>query len=50
MVIVLKNSKDQSQLEYLLSLLDEKGIAVQQTVGVSRTILGLVGDTAANDN
>lgn len=49
MVIVLKNSKDQSQLEYLLSLLDEKGIAVQQTVGVSRTILGLVGDTAAID-
>ena len=49
MVIVLKNAKDQSQLNYLLSLLDEKGITVQQTVGVSKTILGLVGDTASVD-
>ena len=49
MVIVLKNNNDQSQLNYLLSLLEEKGITVQQTVGITKTILGLIGDTAAVD-
>lgn len=49
MVIILKNDPNENQLNNLLCLLDKKGISVQKTVGVSKTILGLVGDTGAID-
>ena len=49
MVIILKSNPDKTQLDNLLSWLDQKGISVQPTVGQQTTILGLVGDTASID-
>ena len=49
MIVILKSNPNPAQLESLIAWLEEKQIAVHQSVGTSRTILGLVGDTAAID-
>ncbi|MBP8639796.1 MAG: 3-deoxy-7-phosphoheptulonate synthase [Oscillospiraceae bacterium] len=49
MVIILKNNPDKAQLDNLRSWIEQKGIRIQDTQGVSTTILGLVGDTASID-
>lgn len=47
MVIILKNNPDKEQLDNLKAWIEQKGIRIQETAGVSTTILGLVGDTAS---
>lgn len=49
MIVVLKQNPNAAQLESLIAWLEEKHIEVNKSVGTSRTILGLVGDTAAID-
>ena len=49
MIVVLKENPNPVQLENLISWLNEKDIEVEKTVGVSSTILGLVGDTSKID-
>ncbi|MBE6032971.1 MAG: 3-deoxy-7-phosphoheptulonate synthase [Clostridiales bacterium] len=49
MIIILKQKTDQHQLENLMGWLKEKGLEVHPTVGESRSILGLVGDTSKLD-
>lgn len=49
MIVVLKENPNQAQLDSLIAWLREKQIDVHESVGTSRTILGLVGDTAAID-
>ncbi|MBQ9932074.1 MAG: 3-deoxy-7-phosphoheptulonate synthase [Firmicutes bacterium] len=49
MIIILKQKTDQHQLENLMGWLNEKGLEVHPTVGESRSILGLVGDTSKLD-
>ncbi len=49
MVIILKNNPDKAKLDNLINWIEGKGIRIQETVGVSRTIMGLVGDTASID-
>jgi len=49
MIVVLKENPNQAQLDSLIDWLKEKHIDVHESVGTSRTILGLVGDTAAID-
>lgn len=49
MIVVLKENPNPVQLENLINWLNEKDIEVEKTVGVSSTILGLVGDTSKID-
>ncbi len=49
MIVILKPNPDAAQLDSLIAWLREKNISVHTSVGTSRTILGLVGDTAAID-
>ena len=49
MIVVLKQNPNPTQLESLIQWLEEKQISVNKSVGMSHTILGLVGDTAAID-
>ncbi|MGM9521079.1 MAG: 3-deoxy-7-phosphoheptulonate synthase [Oscillospiraceae bacterium] len=49
MVVILKENPNQAQLDSLISWLQDKGIAIHETVGVHQTILGLVGDTSSID-
>lgn len=49
MFIVLKGNSDQAQLERLKGWLEGKGIQIHSSEGVSKTILGLVGDTSLLD-
>lgn len=49
MVVILKQNPDKLQLESLISWLNDKGVQVHTSVGTSRIILGLVGDTAIID-
>lgn len=49
MIIILRNTEKPEQLESLTNWLETKGIEVHKTVGVSQTILGLVGDTTKLD-
>lgn len=49
MIVILKPNPNPAQLESLIAWLEEKQIDVHKSVGTSRTILGLVGDTAAID-
>ena len=49
MIVVLKQNPNAAQLESLIAWLEEKHIEVNKSVGMSHTILGLVGDTAAID-
>ncbi len=49
MVVILKQNPDKVQLESLINWLNDKGVQVHTSVGTSRIILGLVGDTATID-
>ena len=49
MIVILKHDPNQAQLESLKAWLQEKGIAIHESIGHSNTILGLVGDTSKLD-
>lgn len=49
MIVILKPNPNQDQVENFIAWLREKGVVVHTSVGASRTILGLVGDTSALD-
>lgn len=49
MIVILKENPNQKQLNNLLGWLSSYGIKAQETIGTSKTILGLVGDTSALD-
>lgn len=49
MVIVLKENYTKEKLEELKQYLAEYNISVKETVGIGRTILGLIGDTTVID-
>ncbi len=49
MIVILKSSPDQAQLESLIAWLQGKGIQIHTSIGMSRMILGLVGDTSTLD-
>ncbi len=49
MVIILKSNPDKRQLDNLLSFISKNGITAHETVGTSRTILSLAGDTSSLD-
>ena len=49
MIIVLKPNPDQKQLEALKRWLTDQHLTIHDSVGVSNTVLGLVGDTTAVD-
>ncbi|MEN6340133.1 MAG: 3-deoxy-7-phosphoheptulonate synthase [Clostridiaceae bacterium] len=49
MIVILKPNPDQAQLESLVAWLAGKGIQIHTSVGLSRIILGLVGDTSTLD-
>ena len=49
MIVILKHDPNQAQLESLKAWLQEKGIAIHESIGHSNTVLGLVGDTSKLD-
>ena len=49
MIVVLKQNPNKEQLESLINWLQEKGIQIHTSVGMSHMILGLVGDTSSLD-
>ena len=49
MIIVLKPNPDQKQLEALKRWLTDQHLTIHDSVGVTNTVLGLVGDTTAVD-
>lgn len=49
MIVILKKDPDREQLESLIGWLRSQGIEVHASVGTSRMILGLVGDTSSLD-
>lgn len=49
MIVVLKQNPNKAQLESLIAWLQEKGIQIHTSVGMSHMILGLVGDTSCLD-
>lgn len=49
MIVILKQNPNQTQVNNFIGWLHEKDIEVHTSVGVSQTILGLVGDTSALD-
>lgn len=49
MIVILKRNPNRDQLESLISWLQDKGITIHTSIGESRTILGLVGDTSQLD-
>ncbi|NLF34574.1 MAG: 3-deoxy-7-phosphoheptulonate synthase [Clostridiales bacterium] len=49
MIVVLKKNPDLAQLESFIAWLKRMGIEIHTSVGLSQTILGLVGDTSALD-
>lgn len=49
MIVILRKDPDKRQLDYLTSWLESKDIQIHPTVGVNRTIWGLVGDTSKLD-
>ncbi|MDR2035241.1 MAG: 3-deoxy-7-phosphoheptulonate synthase [Coriobacteriales bacterium] len=49
MIILLKSNPDPEQLDSLTSWLESKDIQIHTSAGVSKTILGLVGDTTVLD-
>ncbi|MBO5797044.1 MAG: 3-deoxy-7-phosphoheptulonate synthase, partial [Clostridia bacterium] len=49
MIVLLKSNPNEKQLEKLVQWLQAQQIEVHPTVGTSRTILGLIGDTSALD-
>jgi len=49
MVIILKSNPDKKQLDNLLHFISKNGITAHETVGTTRTILSLAGDTSVID-
>ena len=49
MIVILKSNPNPEQLSSLIDWLQSKGIIIHTSVGSSKTILGLVGDTSALD-
>lgn len=49
MIVILKQDPNKEQLESLIHWLEEKGLQIHMSVGMSQMILGLVGDTATLD-
>ncbi len=49
MIVILKLNPDKGQLESLINWLQGKGIQIHTSLGTSRMILGLVGDTSTLD-
>lgn len=49
MIIVIKNNADKQQMQRFEDYLEAKNVKIKSTVGESRTILGLVGDTVHID-
>ncbi len=49
MIVILKSNPNRDQLDSLIHWLQDKGVIVHSTVGASKTILGLVGDTSSLD-
>ena len=49
MVIILKSNPDKKQLDNLLDFISRNGITAHETIGTSRTILSLAGDTSTID-
>ncbi|NLH01684.1 MAG: 3-deoxy-7-phosphoheptulonate synthase [Clostridiales bacterium] len=49
MVIILKSDPDKNKVDNLRLWLEERGITAHETVGISKTIFGLVGDTGSID-
>jgi len=49
MIVILKQNPDREQLENLINWLQSKGIQIHTSVGMTHTILGLVGDTSKLD-
>lgn len=49
MIVILKKDPDKKQLENLIDWLSSRHVEVHPTVGTSRTILGLIGDTSLID-
>jgi len=49
MIVVLKENPNPEQLESLINWLKGKGLEVHESLGTSRMILGLVGDTSKLD-
>ncbi len=49
MVVILRENPDKEQLRSLKSWLESMNIDIRETAGVSKTILGLVGDTTQID-
>ncbi len=49
MVVILRENPDKEQLRSLKSWLESMNIDIRETEGVSKTILGLVGDTTQID-
>jgi 3-deoxy-7-phosphoheptulonate synthase len=49
MIVILKPNPDKGQLESLINWLQGKGIQIHTSLGTSRMILGLVGDTSTLD-
>ena len=49
MIVILKHDHNPSQLDNLISWLQDKGITIHTSIGEANTILGLVGDTSKID-
>lgn len=49
MIVILKSNPNMAQLENLINWLQSKGIQIHTSVGMTHTILGLVGDTSVLD-
>lgn len=49
MIVILKPNPNQEQVKNFIAWLQDKGIIVHTSIGASRTILGLVGDTSGLD-
>ena len=49
MIIILKENPDKSQLENLIKWLKSMGLEIHVSVGTTRSILGLIGDTTVID-
>ena len=49
MIVILKHDHNPSQLDSLVTWLQDKGITIHTSIGEGNTVLGLVGDTSKLD-
>ena len=49
MIVILKHDHNPSQLDSLMTWLQDKGITIHTSIGEGNTVLGLVGDTSTLD-